>query len=106
MNKDKMLEKASETKMDIPDVFAKNIANHPQWVFELRRTLYCKAKQDPKYKFYTLYGLVCREEVIKAAWRMVARNKGKPGLDGVSIEDIQNTAGGVEKLLEAISKAP
>jgi hypothetical protein len=58
MNKDKMLEKASETKMDIPDVFAKNIANHPQWVFELRRTLYCKAKQDPKYKFYTLYGLV------------------------------------------------
>lgn len=104
MNKDKMLEKASETKMDIPDVFAKNIANHPQWVFELRRTLYCKAKQDPKYKFYTLYGLVCREEVIKAAWRMVARNKGKPGLDGVSIEDIQNTAGGGEKLLGEIQQ--
>ena len=33
---------------------------------------------------------------------MVAQNKGKPGLDGVSIEDLQNTAGGVEKLLGEI----
>lgn len=102
MNKDKMLERASDTKVDIPEVFAKNTAGYPQKVFELRQTLYCRAKQDPKYKFYTLYGLVCREDILMAAWRKVARNDGAPGLDGVSIDDIRNTAGGVEKLLEEI----
>gem|GEM_PF-5126139 len=45
MSKDTMLERASETTADIPEMFAKNIAGYPQWVFELRGTLYCKAKQ-------------------------------------------------------------
>ncbi len=97
-----MLEKASETTVKIPATFAKNVAGYPQWVFELRRTLYCKAKQDPKYRFYTLYSLVCREEVLQAAWRMVSRNKGAPGMDGVRIEDIRNAAGGVEQFLADI----
>lgn len=38
MNKDKMLERASDIKVDIPEVFAKNTAGYPQKVFELRQT--------------------------------------------------------------------
>ena len=42
-----MSEKTSETKMEIPAAFMENDAGYPEWVFNLRRTLYCKAKQDP-----------------------------------------------------------
>lgn len=87
---------------EIPAAFANNVAGYPNWVFELRRTLYCKAKQDRKYQFYTLYGLVCREEVLQAAWRTVCRNDGVPGVDGVSIEQIRGSAGGEEKFLKEI----
>jgi RNA-directed DNA polymerase len=102
MSKDEMPERASDTVEEIPEAFARNNAGHPKWVFELRRTLYCKAKQNPKYQFYTLYGLVCREEVIEAAWQMVRRNKGAPGVDGVSIEEIQTRAGGEKEFLANI----
>jgi len=103
MSKEEMSARTSDTgKEEIPASFANNEAGHPTWVFELRRTLYCKAKQDPKYQFYTLYSLVCREEVIKAAWRTVCRNDGVPGMDGVSIEQIRNSAGGEEQFLKEI----
>lgn len=102
MSKDTMLGKASETTAKTPEAFEKNAVGYPQWVFELRRTLYCKAKQDPNYRFYTLYSLVCREEVLQAAWRMVSRNKGAAGMDGVRIEEIRDAAGGVERFLADI----
>lgn len=102
MSKDKMLETTSEIMEGLPRAFAKNERGYSKWVFELRQKLYCKAKRDPKYQFYTLYGLVCREEVIKAAWQMVSRNKGAPGADGLSIEKIQSSEGGVGKFLEDI----
>ena len=102
MDKGTMPEKASETELDIPESFAKNVKGYPEWVFELRRTLYCKAKQEPAYKFYTLYGVICREEVFEAAWKMVSRNKGAPGMDGVSIEQIRNSSGGEKGFLGLI----
>jgi RNA-directed DNA polymerase len=99
MSEDKMSEKTSDAGNKIPKMFAENIHKYPQWVFELRRTLYCKAKQEPKYQFYTLYSLICRQEVMEAAWGMVSRNKGAPGVDGVSIEEIQNAPNGVQHFL-------
>jgi len=104
MGEDKMLEGASNTKEESPSPFDKNDKGHPPWVFELRRTLYCKAKRDPKCQFYTLYGLVCKAEVLEAAWRQVSRNEGAPGEDGVSIEKIRNSAGGEREFLEGIQK--
>lgn len=104
MSKDEMPAKASDTMEEIPEAFAKNQKGYPTWVFELRRTLYCKAKQDPKYRFYTLYSLVCKEEVIKAAWQMVSRNDGVPGVDGVSIDQIRNVAGGEQEFLAGIRR--
>jgi len=102
MSKDKMPETTSKTMEGIPRAFSKNTAGYSKWVFDLRLKLYCTAKQDPKYRFYTLYGLVCKEEVLEAAWRMVSRNKGSAGADGVSIESILKMEGGVKKYLDEI----
>lgn len=102
MDKDKMLTTASDTKLEVPEAFSRNVKKLPEWVFNLRRTLYCKAKQEPKYRFYTLYNLVCRKDVIEAGWQMVSRNKGAPGIDGVRIADIENSPGRLEEFLEAI----
>jgi RNA-directed DNA polymerase len=102
MSKEKMSAMTSEPTQDIPKTFVENTKGYSEWLFALRRTLYCKAKQEPKYQFYTLYQLICREDVVKAAWQMVARNGGAPGMDGVSIEEIKTTAGGEKVFLEQI----
>ena len=102
MDKDKMLTTASDSTPEIPEAFSKNVKRLPEWVFNLRRTLYCKAKQEPKYQFYTLYNLVCRQDVLEAAWQMVSRNNGAPGLDGVSIKDVEESPGGTKKFLEDV----
>src|SRR5437763_12198609 len=60
----------------------------PPSVRELRQKLGQKAKQQKRFRFYSLYGLVGRADVLKAAWMAVLRNDGAPGVDGVSIEQI------------------
>jgi len=62
----------------------------PPSVHELRQKLGQKAKQQKRYRFYSLYALACRKDVLAAAGAAVRRNQGAPGVDGVSIE--QNAA--------------
>ena len=64
----------------------------PPSLRELRQKLGQKAKQQKRFRFYSLYALVCREDVLEAAWAAVRRNAGAPGVDGVSIEEITATS--------------
>jgi RNA-directed DNA polymerase len=57
-------------------------------VRKLQIALYRKAKADPKWRFWSLYGEICRRDLLEQALRLVARNGGAPGVDGQSIESI------------------
>ncbi|HEY5895138.1 MAG TPA: hypothetical protein VIT91_18105 [Chthoniobacterales bacterium] len=60
----------------------------PDKVRKLQITLYRKAKSKPGYRFWSLYGEVQREDVLREAWRRVAANGGVAGVDGERIENI------------------
>jgi RNA-directed DNA polymerase len=79
--------------------------NLPGKVDHLRQQLYLKAKREPGYCFYTLFEAVCRPDVLGAAWDLVAANDGAPGLDGVSIEQVQNSDQGVSGFLSELGQS-
>ena len=70
----------------------------------LRQKLGQKAKQEPKFRFYTLYSHISRDDVMAAAWSLVRANKGAPGLDGVTIEMVEAQEGGVAVFLKGIQE--
>ena len=77
-------------------------ATLPPKLFQLRQKLGQKAKQEPKYRFYTLYGRICEEQTLVAAWNQVRANGGAPGVDGMSIERVEKSEGGPEGFLNEI----
>ena len=56
---------------------------------DLRRRIYVKAKAEPSWRFWGLYVHVCKEETLREAYRLVKKNKGAPGIDGVTFEMIE-----------------
>lgn len=71
----------------------------PVKVAELRRKLYQKAKQEPKFRFYALYDRVYRLDVLTAAWWIVSAKDKAPGIDGVTCQDIEDAPGGIHQYL-------
>jgi len=62
----------------------------------LQRVLYRSAKQDRTRRFHALFDKLARSDVMWRAWVDVATNQGSPGVDGVSIAEIE--AGGSESV--------
>ena len=66
----------------------------PERLGKLQRKLYRKAKQQPEFRFYSLFDKICWRETLCHAWRCVAQNGGAPGVDGVSIQGIESEGPG------------
>jgi len=69
----------------------------PERIRSLQRKLYCKAKADPAFRFYTLYDKICRPDILEHAYALARANAGAPGVDGVTFAAIE--ASGLEEWL-------
>jgi RNA-directed DNA polymerase len=60
----------------------------------LQRVLYRSAKQDPDRRFHALFDKVARGGVLERAWAEVRANRGAPGVDGMTIEGLEDSGPG------------
>jgi len=67
----------------------------------LQRALYRSAKQDSERRFHALYDKCFRMDVLWRAWGDVRSNGGAPGVDGRTLEDVEES--GVLAFLEGIA---
>lgn len=77
----------------------------PVKLSSLRQKLSRKAKQEPKFRFYVLYDRIYGVKTLATAWELVRKNKGAPGVDGKTIEGIEEGEGGSQRFLEEIREA-
>lgn len=83
--------------------------NHPggqppiDKVRRLQRKLYEAAKRNPERRFHVLYDRVHRSDVLWEAWSRVRRNKGAAGVDGITLEAVEQY--GVGRLLAELADA-
>ena len=63
----------------------------------LQHALYRAAKADPGRRFHALYDKVSRSDVLWRAWVTVRRNNGAPGIDKITLAQVEEY--GVTRLL-------
>jgi RNA-directed DNA polymerase len=63
----------------------------------LQHVLYRAARADPDRRFHSLRDKVYREDVLQRAWYAVRRNNGAPGIDKITLADVEEY--GVTRLL-------
>ena len=74
----------------------------PDKVRQLQIALYRKAKAEPKYRFWSLYGEVQRRDVLEAALTAQLRNNGAAGVDGETLASINATPQSRQQWLERL----
>ena len=78
-------------------------ANDPtDKVRRLQRGLYVPAKRSRTRRFHVLFGRICQGDVLTEAWKRVKSNRGAAGIDGETLEMIEQ--GGVEVFLREIQQ--
>ena len=70
----------------------------PDEISCFQRKLYCKAKAEPNFRFYSLYDKIYRKDILCFAYALARANAGAPGVDGVTFKEIE--ASGLEDWLE------
>lgn len=70
----------------------------------LRQKLSQKAKQEKRFRFYSLYCHIGATETLCAAWKQVRANDGAAGVDGETIQQIEQREGGAERFLAEIEQ--
>ncbi len=70
----------------------------------LQRVLYRTAKLDKTRRFHAVYDKLTRNDVMWTAWVNVAKNNGSPGVDGVSIDLITESQGGINAFLDELKR--
>jgi len=76
----------------------------PEKLRKLQRALYGKAKAEPNYRFWSLYGELTRGDLLEHALQLVARNGGAPGSDGQTIESITASPEARKRWLETLQR--
>lgn len=58
-------------------------------VRELQVKLYLAAKRSPTRRFHALWDRIYRRDVLERAWQKVRENRGAPGIDRITIAEIE-----------------
>ena len=98
------LRKRHLSKRELYDIGAKrHLTKYPDVALMTER-LARKAKAEPKFCFYNLYGWVTHEQTLRCAWNRVHANGGAPGVDGITFQMIERGEGGVDGFLAGLQK--
>ena len=74
----------------------------PITVGKLQTALHTKAKNSPDSRFYALYDKIYRRDVLGFAYERCRANRGVPGVDGQSFDDIEKY--GVDRWLDELAE--
>ena len=98
-----MIEK-SYTDEEIAEIVRKHgLPRYPKLAL-YREKLSRKAKAEPNFRFYCLYGQLLRMDVLRCAYEQVRVNKGAPGVDRITFGDIERGKDGVDGFLTSIQQ--
>jgi len=70
-------------------------------VRQLQNRLWAAAKQSPGRRFHALYNRIHRSDVLWEAWRRVRANRGAAGVDGLTLEAVEDH--GVHRMLDELA---
>jgi len=71
-------------------------------VRQLQRQLWAAAKRAPGRRFHALYDQMCRDDILREAWKRVRRNNGAAGVDRMTIGEVEQY--GVQRFLQELGE--